>query len=1324
MRHAARRWAAGVTVLLTVALLLPAQAAAAAPAAASRAAAGSAPATVAVELSAAPVVEGAPLTATVTVTAAHPSDVPSGTVQFTVDGATYGAQVELTGGKGTTAVSGLAVGAHAVGARYSGDGTFAAADAGPGATEVVVPAGTTRFVGLQPARILDTRPDRLSGYAGGKPAAGATVTLQVTGRGGVPATGATAVALNVTAVAPAARGYVTVWPTDQPRPVASNLNIETAGQVIPNLVVVPLSGAGRVNLYTTSSLHLVADVAGYFTGALTATAGRLVPLSPARLLDTRSRIGYSGSKPAAGTTVTLKVADRGGVPAAGVGGVVLNVTATNSAPGYVTVWPGDRPRPTASNLNISRANGTISNAVWVPLAPDGTVKLYVAQSTHLVADVTGWFTGPAAADSTAGLFVPTRPTRLLETRPGHQIGYSGGKPAAGATVPVRIAGRDPVPATGAAAVVANVTATETASSGYVTAYPAGTARPVASSLNLESAGQTRPNLVTTRLGDGSFNLYTTVATHLLVDVAGYFTPELNPAEPVTQRESYQPASGTTVLEPTSVSAVTGDAASGYTLTLSPGAPRPTPGAGVVLKGDGAAYPEGLAGTAGTVTSGADGTTTVTVTPAPLDRLFTNLDIGYDGPVDMVPQNAITPAARQGAPAQFGAVTGSTSIDHSIIKFGPQAFRCTVADGVEISVALVRFENTRVHFEQRTGLFTTPFLSFWLQTEPVVEFSAAVQGKVTCALTDAFRRDHKLTWVLPTQIPVTVDLGPAFQFEATVAGKVTFTQHFYRMVGVSTNPDLSVRVYNAGSQAGEGVSITGELSASLLIGADVSVKVLGVAGLGVTLGPKFTASVDTKRCVALTVGIHADFDVRFNAWIKEFRYTFLSFDLGPWNMYYRCPDTGGGTGPGGGPLTVRTTTLSDGTAGQPYRASLSANGGTAPYAWQVTGLPPGITANAGGHLGGTPTEVGSASISVTVTDAKGKRASGQVALRIADATAAGPELISVARDGGPANGYTYVLTTGADARYVYFQSDATDLTGGASGRDISVYVRDRTAGTTRRIDLPGDTGPVNKLLGTSSNGRFALVSGGGEPPFWRYDVQAGTAMPLPFGNWSNSDTYSISNDGDLVNLGGVTVHRISDGTQTVMTCPDGRNLFFRPMSVRFAGDGPAVYFTADDCGQYQISAFRFDRATGTTAQFLAPGCWWNSGNTCVEQVVPSASDAHTAIVKLTPAGTNIAYTLLLDRVEIPSIVGEHISACGVADNATVVFNAPSNLLAGGSPEGGDVFAYRATTGEITRVSPVATGYGEGSSACSDRGFAAETGQVVYVHQNQAYLNRVP
>ena len=59
---------------------------------------------------------------------------------------------------------------------------------------------------------------------GAKPGVGATVSLQITGRGSVPASGVSAVALNVTATEAAAAGFVTVWPSGSPRPNASNLN--------------------------------------------------------------------------------------------------------------------------------------------------------------------------------------------------------------------------------------------------------------------------------------------------------------------------------------------------------------------------------------------------------------------------------------------------------------------------------------------------------------------------------------------------------------------------------------------------------------------------------------------------------------------------------------------------------------------------------------------------------------------------------------------------------------------------------------------------------------------------------------------------------------------------------------------------------------------------------------------------------------------------------------------------------------------------------------------------------------------------------------------
>ncbi|MEA2829159.1 MAG: hypothetical protein QOG43_3598, partial [Actinomycetota bacterium] len=91
-----------------------------------------------------------------------------------------------------------------------------------------------------------------------------TLALQVTGRGGLPASGVTAVVLNVTATDATQGGFVTAYPAGSPRPNASSLNF-TAGDTVPNLVVVPVGSGGVIYLYNrTGTVNLVADVAGWF----------------------------------------------------------------------------------------------------------------------------------------------------------------------------------------------------------------------------------------------------------------------------------------------------------------------------------------------------------------------------------------------------------------------------------------------------------------------------------------------------------------------------------------------------------------------------------------------------------------------------------------------------------------------------------------------------------------------------------------------------------------------------------------------------------------------------------------------------------------------------------------------------------------------------------------------------------------------------------------------------------------------------------------------------------------------------------------------------
>ena len=99
------------------------------------------------------------------------------------------------------------------------------------------------FTALAPARILDTR-------TAAKPGPASVLELQVTWRAGVPATGVTAVVLNLTVTEPSAGSFLTAWPAGVSRPLASNLNY-VAGLTVPNLVIVKVGDAAR-SICTTS----------------------------------------------------------------------------------------------------------------------------------------------------------------------------------------------------------------------------------------------------------------------------------------------------------------------------------------------------------------------------------------------------------------------------------------------------------------------------------------------------------------------------------------------------------------------------------------------------------------------------------------------------------------------------------------------------------------------------------------------------------------------------------------------------------------------------------------------------------------------------------------------------------------------------------------------------------------------------------------------------------------------------------------------------------------------------------------------------------------
>ena len=381
-------------------------------------------------------------------------------------------------------------------------------------------AGAGGLTALTPARILDTRNG--TGGISGPVASDHSISLNVEGVGGVPASGVSAVVLNVTATAPSANGHLTVYPDGASVPSTSNLNF-SAGETVPNLVIAPVGSDGKVDFYNGSggTVQVLADVSGWFASGA-AAAGGLTPLTPARILDTRNGTGGISGPVASDHSISLNVEGVGGVPASGVSAVVLNVTATApSANGHLTVYPDGASVPSTSNLNFS-AGETVPNLVIAPVGSDGKVDFYNGSggTVQVLADVSGWFASGSAA---AGGLTALTPARILDTRNG--TGGISGPVASDHSISLNVEGVGGVPASGVSAVVLNVTATAPSANGHLTVYPDGASVPSTSNLNF-SAGETVPNLVIAPVGsDGKVDFYNGSGgtVQVLADVSGWFS---------------------------------------------------------------------------------------------------------------------------------------------------------------------------------------------------------------------------------------------------------------------------------------------------------------------------------------------------------------------------------------------------------------------------------------------------------------------------------------------------------------------------------------------------------------------------------------------------------------------------------------------------------------------------------------------------------------------------------------------------------------------------------------------------------------------------------
>ncbi len=384
-----------------------------------------------------------------------------------------------------------------------------------GLAEAALPVGASRFAPLPKAvRIADTR--KPSSYVYER-ITDRQIRVAVRDRSGVPKN-ATAVVLTVTAVNWGEPNFVTVFPTGSSVPVVSNLNLPRPGEVTANLVTVKVGNLNSVDLYQRRPCDVIVDLLGYYVPVAGAVSeGRFVGLeTAARAIDTRLTFGLA--KNGSFTEVDLTSY----VPA-DASSVVINLTATEcTAPSYFTALPitADAKKPTTSSLNVAYPGDTRAAAVIVPVSNVGgrrRIKIYTLVAAKLIVDVNGYYTSSTSPASTVGLFVPLAPQRILDTRLPGQIG----KLWPGWVVESKVPGEA---ATGASAIVANVTGVESRGPGYLTVSAARRPKPKTSNVNWMIAGAVVPNHVITPISKTyGFQVFSSHGAHVVVDLAGYFT---------------------------------------------------------------------------------------------------------------------------------------------------------------------------------------------------------------------------------------------------------------------------------------------------------------------------------------------------------------------------------------------------------------------------------------------------------------------------------------------------------------------------------------------------------------------------------------------------------------------------------------------------------------------------------------------------------------------------------------------------------------------------------------------------------------------------------
>ena len=288
--------------------------------------------------------------------------------------------------------------------------------------------------------------------------------------------------------------------------------------------------AGDGDVYYRSMVSIPStktdSVVSGHTAPFVSKSGSYYPLTPKRVVDTRS--GHEGpvGSITAGGGYNYQIAGVGGVPAKAIA-ITANVTVTGqSASGWMYLGPTAETAPASSTITFKRGDNR-ANGVTVALSPLGTVGVWYGAGAgnvmNLIIDVTGYFLAGTAG---AG-YVQFGPHRVLDTRSGDgNIGLSG-QFVNGQHRKIQVAGVAGLPKSGIVAVAGNLTIVRPSVKGYVTLGPTPTDKPSSSTINFPARDIRANNVIVPVNADGTVSAVYIASggatVDLVLDISGYFT---------------------------------------------------------------------------------------------------------------------------------------------------------------------------------------------------------------------------------------------------------------------------------------------------------------------------------------------------------------------------------------------------------------------------------------------------------------------------------------------------------------------------------------------------------------------------------------------------------------------------------------------------------------------------------------------------------------------------------------------------------------------------------------------------------------------------------